>query len=188
MLCTKLVAKCKVFLSKSKHCFTFDKKIMQYKLLLPNKYKKIGWFILIPSTILGLMLMLTGFKGMLLNAKVFAIVNQSLFSSKHQFFSFINASVTNTVIGFLFIAGALLVGFAKEKNEDEFIANIRLSSLQWAVLVSYTLLLVSFAFVYGNVFLIVMLYNMFTTLIIFIVRFNYVLYRNSKSLPYEKHN
>lgn len=160
---------------------------MIHKLLLPNKYKVVGWFILIPATILGIILMVTDFESMPLNAKVFAILNNEILG-KSQFFTFINANVTNTVFGILFIVGALLVGFSKEKNEDEFITNLRQSSLLWAVLINYILLLFSFAFIYGTAFLNVMVYNMFTVLIIFIARFNYVLYSNSKSMSDEKHN
>ncbi|MFT4093097.1 MAG: hypothetical protein QM640_05605 [Niabella sp.] len=166
--------------------YIYRKIIMLYKLLLPNKYKKAGWFILVPATILGIILMLTDFEGMPLNAKVFAVFNNEILG-KSQSFRFIYANVTNTVEGVLFIIGALLVGFSKEKNEDEFISNLRLSSLLWAVLVNYVLLIFSFLFIYGTAFLNVMLYNMFTVLIIFIVRFNYVLYRNSKSMSNEEY-
>ena len=81
---------------------------------------------------------------------------------------------------------AMFVGFSKEKREDEFIAKLRLSSLLWAVWVNYVLLLFAFLFVYGTSFLTVMIYNMFTVLIIFIVRFNYILYKNAKSVSDEK--
>ena len=54
------------------------------------------------------------------------------------------------------------------------------------VKINYILLLLAFLFVYGTDFLIVMIYNMFTVLIIFIVRFNYILYKNSKTAPDEK--
>jgi len=160
---------------------------MMYKLLLPNKYKKIGWGMLIPATVLGIFLMLTGFEGMPVKAKVFSIFNDEIFG-KSQFFTFTYTNITNTVVGVLFIAGGLLVGFSKEKNEDEYIGNLRQSSLLWAVLVNYILLFISFVFIYGTAFLNVMLYNMFTVLIIFIFRFNYVLYRNEKSLSGEKYH
>lgn len=154
---------------------------MIHQLLLPNKYKKTGWLILVPATILGIILLFTGFDSMPLNTRVFAVLNNEILG-KNQSFSFIYTNVTPTIAGILFIAGALLVGFSKEKYEDEFISNLRLSSLLWAVLVNYILLLFAFAFIYGTSFLSVMLYNMFTVLIIFIARFNYVLYRNSKSV------
>lgn len=122
---------------------------------------------------------------MLLNVKVFAFFS-GYFVEKSQNFSFINDNISNEIIGVLLIVGALFVGFSREKKEDEFIANLRLSSLLWAVYVNYILLLLSLLFVYGTAFLTVMMYNMFTVLIIFIVRFNYVLYKNSKLVPGEK--
>ena len=160
---------------------------MIQKLLLPNKYKIVGWLILIPATILGIILIFTDFEGIPLNTKSFAIVNNNIFGG-NQFFTFIDTNITNTVVGILFIAGALLVGFSKEKNEDEFIGNLRQSSLLWAVLVNYILLLFSFVFIYGTTFLSVMIYNMFTVLIIFIAKFNYNLDRSSKSTSAEKYN
>ena len=158
---------------------------MTPKLLLPSKYKTIGWIILIPAVIMGIIISLTGYEANWLNAKVFAIFNDEVFGKK-EFFSFIHTDITNTIIGFLFILGGLLVSFSKEKNEDEYISKLRLSSLLWAVAVSYLLLLLAFAFVYGTAFLNVMIYNMFTVLIIFIIRFNYILYKNSKTVSDEK--
>jgi hypothetical protein len=158
---------------------------MSHNLLLPNRFKRIGWFIFIPSTILGIILSINDFGAAWINANVFSIANDSLLG-KTKYFGFRYTNITNTVIGAFFIIGAMLVSFSKEKNEDEFIAEIRLSSLLWAVCVNYILLLVAFLFVYGTPFLEVMVYNMFTTLLIFIVRFNYLLYKSKKTIPDEK--
>src|SRR4030095_15139463 len=122
---------------------------------------------------------LTGFEARWLPAKVFAIFNEEILGER-QFFTLIKTDITNTAVGVAFIVGAMFVGFSREKKEDEYISNLRLSSLLWAVYVSYFLLLLAFLFVYGTVFFTVMVYNMFTVLIIFIVRFNYILYKNSK--------
>ena len=158
---------------------------MSSKLFLPAKFKLAGWCILIPATIFGVILISVGFEEIRVHAKVFAIFSDQIFGES-QSFSFIETNITNTVAGVLFILGAVFVGFSKEKREDEFIAKLRMSSLLWAVWVNYSLLLLSFLFVYGTAFLTVMLYNMFTVLIIFIVRFNYLLYKNSKMLSDEK--
>jgi len=158
---------------------------MSSKFLLANKYKKVGWFILIPSTILGVILAYNEFDLDWLWARVVAIANDGK-DGNYVYLSFRNTNITNTVVGSFFIIGALLVSFSKEKNEDEFIAEIRLSSLLWAVCVSYILLLMAFLLVYGTPFLDVMVYNMFTILIIFIVRFNYILYKNSNPVTDEK--
>ena len=158
---------------------------MTSRLLLPNKYKVVGWFLLIPSAIVGVILSFTGFDAFPIKAKMFAILNDELFG-KTKLFSFIEVSITNTIIGVLFIIGALFVGFSKEKTEDEFITNLRLSSLLWAVWVNHVLLLLAVLFIYGTPFFTVMVYNMFTILLIFIGRFNYILYRNTKTVTDEK--
>lgn len=155
------------------------------KLLLPNRYKRIGWFILIPATILGLIMAIGGFDDISLQAKVFAISYTELFSKGH-YFKIIQTDISNTIVGCLFIIGAILVGFSREKDEDEFIANLRLSSLLWAVLVNYVLLFLAFIFIYGTSFWAVMVYNMFTVLIIFITRFNFVLYKSKRRIRDEK--
>ncbi|MBN9352202.1 MAG: hypothetical protein J0H55_16100 [Chitinophagaceae bacterium] len=158
---------------------------MQNKLLLPHKWKRIGWIILIPSFVFGLYLIIFGIENVHLNARTFAILDIEILKDT-KIFSFISTNISATIAGSLFITGSLLVGFSKEKVEDEFISNLRLTSLLWAVLVNYILLLFAFLFIYGLPFFDVMVYNCFTILIFFIVRFNYVLYRNFKKAGREK--
>ena len=181
-LCKENFTLCLVFL-------TFDSKssIMSNKLLLPHKYKSIGWIILALATIAGLVLLISDLEVFPLTAPVFAFFNEDLINHGESF-KVIYTNVTPTIVGILFLAGALLVSFSSEKREDEFIAKLRQSSLLWAVLLNYVLLIVCFAFVYGFSFLNVMIYNMFTVLVLFIIRFNYILYRSSKDMPNEKYN
>ncbi len=148
--------------------------------LLPNRYKKLGWALLIPATVLGIISIIIGFEWLKLEVPVPALINSDLLAPS-CIGCIIKTNILNTLLGFLFIAGALLVSLSKEKNEDEFIASLRQSSLHWAVLLNYILLAFAFLFIYGLAFLQVMLYNMFTVLIIYIVRFNYVLVRSNKS-------
>ncbi len=158
---------------------------MKTKLLFPNKFKRIGWIILVPSAILGILIMFFDFKLKLLNVKVFAIISDE-FTSPVSFFRIIKNNITDEIIGILFIIGAILVAFSKEKYEDEFIAKIRLESLVWATYVSYFILIICVLFVYGFSFFTVMVFNMFTILIFFIIRFYYMLYKSNKSMSYEK--
>lgn len=156
---------------------------MSSNLLLPHAFKKTGWYLFIPFLVIGVIITITGYEADWLNANVFAFFNHDIFEEV-QSFQFIKINITNTLVGVLFIVGALLVAFSKEKVEDEFIAKMRLSAFMWAVLMSYILLLLAFILVYGSAFLTVMVYNMFTVLIIFILKFNWTLYRNTKN--YEK--
>ena len=154
--------------------------------MLPNRFKLIGWVLLVPSALLGFLLMLSDLESKLtINSKVFALYNDEILGQADHF-GFISTNITNTLVGVVFILGAMMVGFSKEKQEDEYIANLRLSSLMWAVWVNYVLLFLSFIFIYGMGFLHVMIYNMFTVLIIFIVRFNVILLKNKMISTDEK--
>lgn len=156
------------------------------QILLPNRFKLIGWIMLIPSALLGFLLMLSDLESKLaINSKVFALYNDEILGDKNHF-GIISTDITNTLVGVVFILGAMMVGFSKEKQEDEYIANLRLSSLMWAVWVNYVLLFLSFIFIYGMGFFHVMIYNMFTVLIIFIGRFNVILLKNKMISTDEK--
>lgn len=159
---------------------------MLSKLLLPNKFKAVGWVILIVASLLFICSNIPYFENSSIHATVFAMINDGVSAGGHPYFSFIHTDISFTLLGVLFIVGGLFVGFSKEKNEDEYIAKLRLSSLLWAVLVNYLLLLFAFLFVYGFIFLNIMLYNMFTVLLIFIIRFNYLLFINKRSVKNEK--
>lgn len=159
---------------------------MKNKLLLPNRFKKIGWLILLFSAVLGLSVMFVDFQFDWLYLKTFAIVYTEESGLGTSYLGFVSDNLTNEIAGTLFLIGGLFVTFSREKNEDEYIANLRLNSLLWSVLVSYGLLIFAFLFIYGFAFLNVMMCNMFTTLIIFITRFNIILFKNSKLLSNEK--
>lgn len=51
---------------------------MKPYLLLPYKYKKIGWFIFIPATLFSVIILLSDFGDFEINTKVFAIYSQEL--------------------------------------------------------------------------------------------------------------
>ena len=156
------------------------------QILLPYRFKLIGWILLIPSALLGFLLMLGDLESKLtIKSKVFALYNDEILGDKNHF-GIISTDITITLVGVVFILGAMMVGFSKEKHEDEYIAKLRLSSLMWAVWVNYVLLLLSFIFIYGMGFFHVMIYNMFTVLIIFIGRFNIILLKNKMISTDEK--
>ncbi|MCC6257722.1 MAG: hypothetical protein IT254_05330 [Chitinophagaceae bacterium] len=160
---------------------------MSGELLLSNKFKKIGWILLIPSAIMGIYLSILNVEPEWLNSKVFALIHSEPFG-RWQFFSFIEVNLTNTLTAVLFIIGGVLIGFSKLKREDESVSRIRLSSLLWAVWVNYLLLLIAFLFIYGTAFLTIMIYNMFTVLILFIGRFHFMLYKKEMHRTHDKSN
>jgi hypothetical protein len=102
-------------------------------------------------------------------------------------FSFLDISsldnITDEIALTGIIVGLLLIAFSREKQEDEYINSIRLQSLQWAVLINYVLLIAATWIVYGLAYIDVMVYNMLTVLIIFIVRFHLALRKEKRTNP-----
>lgn len=151
---------------------------MKTKFLFPNRFKRIGWIILVPSVILGILIFcgIVDFK--FLEVKVFAIYSGSLLPGGETVFGVINENISEEIFEILCIVGAILVAFSKEKQEDEFIAKTRLESLVWATYINYAILILCLIFFYGVGFLYVLWFNMFTLLIFFIIRFYYILYKS----------
>lgn len=158
---------------------------MKTKLLLPNKFKTPGWIMLIPTTLFGLYIIFSDFEFDFLNARVFAFFSDEILGDSVTM-GFIHTNLTYTITGIIFIISAFFVAFSREKTEDEFIARIRLESLLWATYINYAILLFCFLFFYDFGFFYVMIINMFTVLVIFIIRFQYLLHRAKKSLSHEK--
>lgn len=159
---------------------------MKLNFLFPNKFKKIGWFILIPSAIIGLITLIYEYEPSFLDFNVPAIFVGEILSDGKRTFRIVNNNVLNEILGVLIIISSLLVAFSEEKSEDEYISKIRLESLVWAVYFNFAILLLSFLFVYGLYFLWVMIFNMFTVLLFFIVRFNWQISKLKKSAYYEE--
>ena len=147
---------------------------MQITLLLPIKLKKIGWIMFGITLPLGIWILYSGYEFDWLNVKFYVLFPSSLYNtiSRSQF---LPVNLTRTIVGVLSIIGSLMVGFSKEKVEDEYIASIRTNALVWAVFVNYSLLIIAFIFIYDLSFINVMVYNMFTVLLLFIIRFHYLL-------------
>jgi hypothetical protein len=151
---------------------------MTPSLLLPNRYKLIGWLLFIPFLALGIIwrfwdvefdFLTISFIESTFSGKNFNITDKSSLNFTDEI------ALTGMITGLLFIA------FAKEKREDEFISRTRLVSLQWAVLINYILLILASWFIHGLAFIDVLMYNMLTVLLLFIIRFHVVLNRFQKT-------
>ena len=154
------------------------------KYLFPNKYKKWGWVVFIPTCVFSFLAVANDYTPEVLNTKVFAIyVDQIMGDTKA--FSFVTTNILNEILGVLLIISGMVVAFSREKDEDELIAKIRLESLVWATFVNYGVLLLAIIFVYDMTFLWVMILNMFTILVFFIIRFNWQVRKLSKSLSHD---
>lgn len=160
---------------------------MKTRFLFPSKYKKLGWLLFGSGLILGIILLVNEFEVPNIKTSVFPLLGEDggLFTVNESL-KWSTNNIADELASVLLIIGGLLVGFSATKQEDEYINKIRTESLLWSVYVNYAFLLFAVIFVFDSPFLKVIIYNMFTILIIFIVRFHYMLYKTSKLMAHEE--
>jgi hypothetical protein len=159
---------------------------MKTDYLLPNQLKIVGWILFVPGIVLGALYLITGNEPNFLNLKIFALAGDTGngFLPDTSYFTIAETNIFNEIISLLIIIGAVLIALSKEKNEDETTSKIRLRSLVWAIYLNYTILAIAIVLVYDSPFVWVLIFNMFTFLFFFILRFNWALYRSKKTAIY----
>ncbi|MDC9722433.1 MAG: hypothetical protein PSN34_06625 [Urechidicola sp.] len=160
---------------------------MKTRYLFSHKYKKFGWILFTLGLVLGAILLSNDFEIPSWDMNVFPLIgeNSGVFT-QNESLVWSDNNIADELASILLIIGGILVAFSKAKDEDEFISKIRMESLIWATYVNYIVLLLAVLVVFDMAFFNVLIYNMFTILIFFIVRFHYVLYKTKKSLSYEE--
>ena len=146
---------------------------MKPRYLLPHSFKKIGWMLFIPSLLFAIIVQHFEYE---IPGFAIALDNSSIFVEGKA----LNNNLTNELAGILLLITGFFVAFSKEKLEDEWVSRVRLESLQWSVYLNYALLLIALIIVFEEAFFYVMIYNMYTILIFFIIRFNFVLHIKDK--------
>jgi len=149
---------------------------MKTNYLLPNKYKTIGWILFSIGIISGIFFVANGYESNALTIKVLSIYDgiNTTVNGKLSFFTIEENSIIGELIVILIVIGGLIVGFSREKVEDEFIYKLRKDSLVWAIIFNYAVLLFATIFIYDLAYFHVLVFNMFTPLVFFIFRFNFL--------------
>lgn len=89
---------------------------MKNRFLFPNKYKKIGWFLFIPSSIIGLLVLFETIEFGFLDIKTFAIYGESMPPGK-TFFTLYSNNIADEILSILIIISGLFIAFSKEKKK-----------------------------------------------------------------------
>lgn len=155
---------------------------MQTNYLLPNKYKIFGWILFIAGIISGIIAYFTPLPTEPLKIKVLSVFNDLAFGpNEMEYFEIIETGIAFELILLAIIFGGFIIGFSKEKVEDEFTYKLRNDSLVWAIIFNYSVLTAFILFIYDFTFMHVLVLNIFTPLVFFIVRFNFL------KLKYKSH-
>lgn len=152
---------------------------MKTNYLLPNKYKKLGWVLFILGVIFSIIIKFSSYNFInepeLLNIKVISFFDYgNPFKNDWALFRIIEKNIGVELTLITLIIGGLLIIFSKEKTEDEFTSKLRLDSMMWAFFVNFIILFFTVIFVFGINFIYVLSFNIFTPIIFFIIRFNFL--------------
>ena len=159
---------------------------MKSRFLFSHKYKPLGWFLFLAGLVLGIVLMLNDYDYPNWEINVFPLIGESGFLSSNPSLKWSENNIADEIASILLIVGGILVSFSKTKDEDEYITKIRMESLIWATYVNYLILILAILFVFDMSFFSVLIYNMFTILLFFMLRFHYVLYKSKRVIENEE--
>jgi hypothetical protein len=146
---------------------------MKTPILLPHRFKTLGWAVFLCS--MTLLIYMNLIHAWLNDGNRLEI--PELVWAYADSFKYSNPNLTNVLLSSALFIGLLLICFVKEKQEDEYISYLRLKSWQTAVLLSYALLFTANWLIYGLMFFEFMVLNLLTVPLVFIIRFNYSIYK-----------
>ena len=139
--------------------------------LFNNKWKRISGWIFYLTIPVGMYLLFTdSFEG-LLKIRVFSLLD----------FRWIENGFVDEILTFVIIVSGIIHSFCKEKIEDELISKIRIDSLVLSLYINYGVLVLFNFFVYELNYIYVMIFHLFTILILFNLIFRYKLNIHYKS-------
>lgn len=150
---------------------------MKSRFLFPHRFKVYGWIIAIPSIILGLLILLNDFIFEFLTVKLsfkYYFTDSFTKTLNDKQVSVLNFTDEIATIGS--IIGLIFIAFSRLKFEDEYVQKTRLESLQWAIYVNFSFLIIATIFIYDTAYFDVLVLNMFTPLVFFIIRFYFILF------------
>ncbi|MXV14905.1 hypothetical protein [Hufsiella ginkgonis] len=135
---------------------------MKSRFLFPPVFKVIGWILALPGLVLGYLNVEHNFRFSFLQwgRPETSTIAPGTFNFTDE------AAITMVIFGLIFVA------FSKRKIEDELVSRLRMDALYWSILINsliyFVLGLVSDADLIN--------YNICTPILIFIIRFNYLLH------------
>ena len=130
--------------------------------LLPHKFKPIGWIVAIPFFAFGVFIMLSGFE-----------FEFSWLKMNWKEVGFLDSdNLTDEFVAVILMIGLVFIAFSREKIEDEFVAKMRLDAWLWAALGYCIIVIFGILLLYDEAFFYFMVINMYTPLILFILKFH----------------
>lgn len=161
---------------------------METKFLLPNRFKKIGWFLFVPGLLMTIVSLFisTFFPNQDLLKSFNFLGEDHIFkhiTTIHHFRNSIkpfegaeNEDLANEIVMTLVALGFLWVAFSREKQEDEWVAKIRLESLLIGFYAYVILFIMGVWLIYWDNFLNFLYWSLLVAPVVFLIRFHWFVY------------
>lgn len=148
------------------------------RLLIPYKYKFVGIILLLLGITAAYLRFYLGIKPSYLNLPVFAFYSSFLDTKTFQV---ITNNISEEIVSLLLLLGLLLLNFSKEVFENDKVNSIRLFSFASSVLLNSVVMVFSVLFIYGFAFVNVLMFNMFSQLLIYQIIFRIIFIKNKNT-------
>lgn len=158
-------------------------------MLLPYRFKKIGWAIFIPTLLLGIVAAFQECDTTSLAEMIEHLIEKGRLAPTVEKIDRIANGVQpwlNNLLIIGILCGSLFITCSREKVEDEMIARIRLDALLFALYANTAIIAVAALATYGLAFVDIMIYNLFTLPLLFLVILRYRLWRLKKTTRNEE--
>jgi len=160
--------------------------------LLPRWCRMVGILLLLPPLVMFTINPEVAFgdpifgspEDYMINGTVINLVDDS--DGEWVFFKVIQNDLINELMLSMMIVGAWMIAFSRIKGEDEFSERLRLEAMGAAMFWNALILLILNFLIYDGLFLYVMIYQLFSYLLIFSLIFALRLRKERKELGYEE--
>uniref|UniRef100_A0A832DJ75 Uncharacterized protein n=1 Tax=Ignavibacterium album TaxID=591197 RepID=A0A832DJ75_9BACT len=150
---------------------------MVIRFLLPHKINFVGIVLFLLGLVAAYLRFYAGLKPSYLTVPVFAVYSSFL---ETKTFQIITNNISEEIAALLLLIGLLAINFSKEAIENEKVNSIRLLSFASSVLLNTIILILCVLFIYGFAFVNVLMFNMFSQLLINQLIFRILFIRNKK--------
>ena len=157
-------------------------------MLLPKSFKVPGLFLLAIGVALGIAYCVIPDSMSISWNDIRELFGAGRIETKANFFGPFTADsdLMMTLIGLFMVVGGVFVGFSRNREEDEFIEQIRYESLLLSIYINSIALIACLIFVWGLPFISVMFCSLFSVLCFFIICFYIRVLINKKTMRYEE--
>lgn len=165
---------------------------MKKMYLSPRCFKKVGMMLAVCCLVWFVMYCITD--SVDFSFKTFALLGgdvpiHAIGENTHADSLFCNMAKTSfsmTIFPILMLTALVFIAFSKNKIEDEYILKIRERSFVWAMLAGYVVIALLTLLVLGFAYIMVLMYDMYIFLILFICKFHYEVYKLKKTMQDEE--